>query len=201
MQFYFGRLRRQRHSFGKLAVPVVCPCYNCSFVPPTRLSQEVENYEYELPSDFEDEEIDEELAFTEEDKKKYGSWFEREVSADGDDDGDAGAFDVDEEYNTDDFSEDDDAADGAKGGRKGPGQSKAAAAEADSDDPGEEDDDDDLPFEDDDDDEDNELEDLGEDDSADEEAHRCEERHGGEAGDRGGGHGCAGARMRAPILP
>lgn len=134
---------------------------------------EVENYEYELPSDFEDEEIDEELAFTEEDKKKYGSWFEREVSADGDDDGDAGAFDVDEEYNTDDFSEDDDAADGAKGGRKGPGQSKAAAAEADSDDPGEEDDDDDLPFEDDDDDEDNELEDLGEDDSADEEAHRA----------------------------
>lgn len=37
--------------------------------------QHVENYEYELPSDFEDEEIDEELAFTEEDRLKYGGWF------------------------------------------------------------------------------------------------------------------------------
>ncbi|GFH23634.1 uncharacterized protein HaLaN_21275 [Haematococcus lacustris] len=32
--------------------------------------QRVDNFEYEMPSDFEDEEIDEELAFTEEDKKK-----------------------------------------------------------------------------------------------------------------------------------
>lgn len=37
--------------------------------------QKVDNYEYELPSDFEDEEIDEDLAFTEEDKKKYAGWF------------------------------------------------------------------------------------------------------------------------------
>ncbi|GLI69141.1 hypothetical protein VaNZ11_013698 [Volvox africanus] len=44
----------------------------------------VDNYEYELPSDFEDEEIDEELAFTEEDKKKFGDWFEEEVSTDED---------------------------------------------------------------------------------------------------------------------
>jgi U3 small nucleolar RNA-associated protein 14 len=36
----------------------------------------VSNYEYEMPSDFEDEEIDEEMAFTEEDNKKYGSFFD-----------------------------------------------------------------------------------------------------------------------------
>jgi hypothetical protein len=41
----------------------------------------VDNYEYELPSDFEDEEIDEEAAFTAEDKKLYAGWF-------GDDEGD-----------------------------------------------------------------------------------------------------------------
>jgi U3 small nucleolar RNA-associated protein 14 len=40
--------------------------------------QKVENYEYEMPSDFEDEEIDEDLAFTAEDKVKYGSWFDEE---------------------------------------------------------------------------------------------------------------------------
>ena len=74
--------------------------------------QAVENYEYELPSDFEDEEIDEETAFTEEDKKLYADWgldgkisktktkaatpdlLESEES-DGDE----------EEYNADDFSE------------------------------------------------------------------------------------------------
>lgn len=38
-------------------------------------SQKVENYEYELPSDFEDEEIDEDMAFTAEDKKLYAGWF------------------------------------------------------------------------------------------------------------------------------
>jgi hypothetical protein len=49
----------------------------------------VENYEYEMPSDFEDEEIDEDLAFTAEDKKKYADWFgeepddEPEAGADG----------------------------------------------------------------------------------------------------------------------
>jgi U3 small nucleolar RNA-associated protein 14 len=35
----------------------------------------VDNYEYELPSDFEDEEIDEDMAFTAEDKKLYAGWF------------------------------------------------------------------------------------------------------------------------------
>lgn len=40
--------------------------------------QQVDNYEYEMPSDFEDEEIDEEMAFTEEDKKKYAGWFDDE---------------------------------------------------------------------------------------------------------------------------
>jgi hypothetical protein len=44
----------------------------------------VENYEYELPSDFEDEEIDEDMAFTAEDKMRYAGWF-------GDDDADAAA--------------------------------------------------------------------------------------------------------------
>lgn len=37
--------------------------------------QQVDNYEYELPSDFEDEEIDEDMAFTAEDKKLYAGWF------------------------------------------------------------------------------------------------------------------------------
>lgn len=32
--------------------------------------QNVENFQYELPQDFEDEEIDEDLAFTEEDKRQ-----------------------------------------------------------------------------------------------------------------------------------
>lgn len=38
----------------------------------------MENYEYELPSDFEDEEIDEDMAFTAEDKKLYAGWFGEE---------------------------------------------------------------------------------------------------------------------------
>ncbi|KAK9843917.1 hypothetical protein WJX84_005428 [Apatococcus fuscideae] len=32
----------------------------------------VENYQYETPSEFEDEEIDEDMAFTEEDKHQFG---------------------------------------------------------------------------------------------------------------------------------
>ena len=74
----------------------------------------MENYEYELPSDFEDEEIDEDAAFTEEDKKLYAGWFEGTEAAlagngrgaaeddlldsENDEDGD------EEGYNTDDFS-------------------------------------------------------------------------------------------------
>ena len=34
--------------------------------------QAVENYQYETPSEFEDEEIDEDMAFTEEDKHQFG---------------------------------------------------------------------------------------------------------------------------------
>lgn len=50
--------------------------------------QDVENYEYEMPSDFEDEEIDEECAFTEEDKKLYAGWFDKKAGSDeGDDEG------------------------------------------------------------------------------------------------------------------
>jgi len=37
--------------------------------------QPVENYEYEMPADFEDEEIDEDSAFTAEDKRLYADWF------------------------------------------------------------------------------------------------------------------------------
>jgi hypothetical protein len=54
---------------------------------PLAAAQRVENYEYEMPSDFEDEEIDEDLAFTAEDKKKYAGWFGEEP----DDDAGAGS--------------------------------------------------------------------------------------------------------------
>lgn len=35
----------------------------------------MDNYEYEMPSDFEDEEIDEDEAFNDEDKRLYSEWF------------------------------------------------------------------------------------------------------------------------------
>jgi U3 small nucleolar RNA-associated protein 14 len=77
----------------------------------------VDNFEYELPSDFEDEEIDEEAAFTEEDKKLYSDWFPGGDAAEqpsAQPAGDAGLLNSEEEeagegesgeYNTDDFSE------------------------------------------------------------------------------------------------
>jgi hypothetical protein len=40
-----------------------------------RSRQRVDNYEYELPADFEDEEIDEDAAFNDEDKKLYAEHF------------------------------------------------------------------------------------------------------------------------------
>ena len=43
--------------------------------------QRVDNYEYELPSDFEDEEIDEDAAFTEEDRKQFADWFGDDTAA------------------------------------------------------------------------------------------------------------------------
>ena len=77
--------------------------------------QNIENYEYELPSDFEDEEIDEDAAFTEEDKKLYAGWFEGTEAAmaaggnaapdDGLLDSQDDAEDGEDAYNTDDFSE------------------------------------------------------------------------------------------------
>ncbi|MEW5305610.1 MAG: hypothetical protein WDW36_008141 [Sanguina aurantia] len=51
-----------------------------------RRFDDVENYEYEQPSDMEDEEIDEDNAFTAEDKKKYGAWFGDGDDGDTDDD-------------------------------------------------------------------------------------------------------------------
>ena len=45
--------------------------------------QTVENYEYEMPSDFEDEEIDEDSAFTAEDKRLYAEWFPPSEDEDG----------------------------------------------------------------------------------------------------------------------
>ena len=73
----------------------------------------MENYEYELPSDFEDEEIDEETAFTEEDKELYADWGldgkiskSKAAKAASPDLLDSEESDGDEEeYNTDDFSE------------------------------------------------------------------------------------------------
>ncbi len=43
---------------------------------PSLPQQRVDNYEYVMPADFEDEEIDEETAFSAEDKVKYAAWFE-----------------------------------------------------------------------------------------------------------------------------
>ncbi|KAK9806336.1 hypothetical protein WJX72_010623 [[Myrmecia] bisecta] len=74
----------------------------------------VESYEYELPAKFEDEEIDEDLAFTEEDKKKYGAWFGDEEQGDGAEasDKEDGLLQSDEEAeeepNPDDYSEEED---------------------------------------------------------------------------------------------
>ncbi len=62
----------------------------------SHLLQQVDNYEYELPSEFEDEEIDEELAFTAEDKKKYAAWFDKELSG-GEEEGAEGADYTDED--------------------------------------------------------------------------------------------------------
>jgi hypothetical protein len=52
---------------------------------PTPVSEQaVDNYEYELASDFEDEEIDEETAFTAEDKKMYAGMFGMDEGAEED---------------------------------------------------------------------------------------------------------------------
>ena len=77
--------------------------------------QNIDNFEYDLPSDFEDEEIDEDAAFTEEDKKLYAGWFEgteATMAAGGNESSDIGLLDSQDDtedgedaYDTDDFSE------------------------------------------------------------------------------------------------
>ncbi|GAQ90786.1 U3 small nucleolar RNA-associated protein 14 [Klebsormidium nitens] len=84
-----------------------------------RRYDDVDVYEYELPDDFEDEEIDEDAAFTEEDKVKFGNLFEKdgeEGASEGDSDRDDDDGDIDlnsedegsdesEELDPDDFSD------------------------------------------------------------------------------------------------
>mmetsp|Transcript_5357 Transcript_5357/g.11731 ORF Transcript_5357/g.11731 Transcript_5357/m.11731 type:complete len:1130 (-) Transcript_5357:373-3762(-) len=77
----------------------------------------VDNYEYEMPSDFEDEEIDEDLAFTAEDKVKYRAWFSDEEEGNtlsdaeedgGHEDNDAEQQDEDDDEEVDLLDSDDD---------------------------------------------------------------------------------------------
>ncbi|PNH08472.1 U3 small nucleolar RNA-associated protein 14 [Tetrabaena socialis] len=96
---------------------------------------DVENYEYELPSDFEDEEIDEDNAFTEEDKKKYGGWFDKEAGGDeqgaviGDDDGED--YSDEDEQGAEGDDEDDEG--GIAPVRAAPARRRGAATEEDDD--------------------------------------------------------------------
>ena len=70
--------------------------------------QVVDNFQYELPEEFEDEEIDEDMAFTEEDNRLYAHMVgpkrskHQEASEEGDEDN-SGA---DADLNRDDFSDD-----------------------------------------------------------------------------------------------
>ena len=72
--------------------------------------QVVDNFQYELPADFEDEEIDEDMAFTEEDARIYAHMAgpkrskhqEEEASEEGDEDNNGGNA----ELTRDDFSDD-----------------------------------------------------------------------------------------------
>ena len=81
----------------------------------------MDNYEYELPSDFEDEEVDEDAAFNSEDERRYGHLFnkggnggggftssEDEESDEEGEEGGGGLLDSDEESDGDDVSEDED---------------------------------------------------------------------------------------------
>lgn len=63
--------------------PPAAPSAPLLTLPAPRPPQRVENYEYEMPSDFEDEEIDEEAAFDEDDKKRYAGWFDDAPAARG----------------------------------------------------------------------------------------------------------------------
>ncbi|GFR45758.1 hypothetical protein Agub_g7173 [Astrephomene gubernaculifera] len=146
---------------------------------------QVDNYEYELPSDFEDEEIDEDTAFTEEDKKKFGAWFEKEVSAD-EDEGDTIGDDDGEDWDDEDEDGDDDDDDADEDRGRGSRRNQPKDAED-----GDVDDDDDLFLggDDDDDDDDLEEEEDGEDEGEDEddERHRAMLREVLEAAEGGTG--------------
>ena len=66
--------------------------------------QRVENYEYELPSDFEDEEVEEDEAFNSEDERKFGHLFARksggsDASESDEDEDDAATGEEEEEDN------------------------------------------------------------------------------------------------------
>lgn len=63
--------------------------------------QVVDNFQYELPEDFEDEEIEEEEAFTEEDKKLFAHMFKSEAGEEDDEQAGQGA-----QLTRDDFSDD-----------------------------------------------------------------------------------------------
>eukprot|EP00873_Tetraselmis_striata_P003871 jgi/Tetstr1/424135/TSEL_014744.t1 len=113
----------------------------------------VDNYEYELPSDFEDEEINEDEAFNEEDKRLYSDWFpisdEEEDVVDGEEAADvdggqssgAGLLDSEEEEGDDDDEEGDEAddmfADWGEGAPEGSGdeeEEEGAGGEGDEED-------------------------------------------------------------------
>lgn len=66
----------------------------------------MDNFQYELPEDFEDEEIDEDEAFTEEDKKLYAHMFSGKAKAPAEDDADEMADGEDAPLTRDDFSDD-----------------------------------------------------------------------------------------------
>lgn len=64
----------------------------------TCADQAVDNYEYETPSEFEDEEIDEDMAFTAEDEQQYGDMLGGSIGAgDGDEEFDEDEQDIEDE--------------------------------------------------------------------------------------------------------
>jgi U3 small nucleolar RNA-associated protein 14 len=65
--------------------------------------QRVDNYEYELPSDFEDEEIDDEEAFNSEDERMYGHLFKKDKGG-----GDASEEEEEEDEEEEEESDEDD---------------------------------------------------------------------------------------------
>ena len=57
-------------------------CSNLHYDMHAYYLQAVDNYEYETPSEFEDEEIDEDLAFTAEDEQQFGGMMESRPASD-----------------------------------------------------------------------------------------------------------------------